>query len=123
MCKTFIVIEPDPVIGLDLVDMLRSAHPRCDLAVLGSLADASGRLQAAAAGACVIVNSSAAAGRSLAMLRDVVVRGGQIVFIGNQPDIDFPAAIVATPFTSAMIMDALLPTGCNQPAPRPVGHT
>jgi hypothetical protein len=63
VCKTFIVIEPDPVIGLDLVDMLRSAYPKYDVAVLGSLLDASGRLQAAGTGACVIVNSSAAADR------------------------------------------------------------
>lgn len=123
MGKTFIVIEPDPVIGLDLVDMLRSAHPACDVAVEGSLLDATGRLQATGPGACVIINSGAVADRSPALLRDVVVRGGQIVFIGAQPDIDFPATVVETPFTSAMIMDALLQSGSDLPVPPPASRT
>jgi DNA-binding NarL/FixJ family response regulator len=123
MSKTFIVIEPDPVVGLDLVEMLRSAHPKCDVVVLGTLLDALGRLQATGAGAFVLINSAAAADRSLAMLRDVVVRGGRVVFIGRQPDIDFPATVVETPFTSAMIMNALLPSEGDQPVHQPAGHT
>ncbi len=123
MCKTFVVVEPDPVVGLDLVEMLRSAYPRCDVVVLGSLLDALGRLQATGAGACVLINSAAVADRSLVMLHDVVVRGGRVVFIGRQPDIDFPATVVETPFTSAMIMNALLLTRCDQPEHQPAGHT
>lgn len=123
MCKTFVVIEPDPVVGLDLVEMLRSVYPKSDVVVLGSLLDASGRLQATGADACVLINSAAAADRSLATLRGVVVRGGRVVFIGRKPNIDFPATVVETPFTSAMIMNALLPTQCGQPEHQPAGHT
>lgn len=105
--RTFIIVEPDPVVGLDLAGALSSAFPtnRTDLFTMAG--EAKAQLAQASASACILLSSRLVSEDVMSALRACAVRGAQIVFVGAVDNVDFPANVVEMPFTTQMIMDVL----------------
>ncbi len=72
---------------------------------------------------CVFFNSRLIDARATEALNAVAARGGQIVFIGDMPEVAFPAFAVDMPFSSDMIMGALGYGASDPPGRPPEAHT
>lgn len=105
--RTFIVVEADPIVSMDLMGMLKFAYANCSLALAAAEADAEKLIKAATGPVCVILNSELVSKRVLTVLRECVARGGQALLIGKKGDLDFPVQTIEFPFNSDMIIDLL----------------
>lgn len=106
--RNFIVVEPDPLVGLDLTGILQSEFPDAELRLFHSQEEACAYIYAVPRPVCVLVNTSVASEAMLILLRDHVVPHGDVLFIGSERDVGFPASFVQTPFTSRMILSSIL---------------
>lgn len=105
--RTFIIIEPDPIIGLDLNGILSSAFPGAALKLFRDIAEAEKHIASAMSSACILLNSKVASCNILPLLSECVARGADVLFIGEANDVGFPANFVQMPFTSDMILTTL----------------
>ena len=106
--RNFIIVEPDPLIGLDLTGILQSEFPDAELTLFHSQEEAGAYIFAAPQPLCVLLNTNAASEAMLTLLRDHVAPRGDVLFIGSERDVGFPASFVQTPFTSRMILSSLV---------------
>ena len=104
---SFVVIEPDPVISLDLDGILKSEFPESKLTLFRGAEEAEKYLLSVASPLCIVVNSSAASAGLLSVLRDCTARMSKVVFIGPMGAVDFPSFTIQMPFTSEMILSTL----------------
>lgn len=105
--NSFVVIEPDPVISLDLGGILKSEFPDAKLTLFRGAEEAEKYLVSIASPLCIVVNSSAASAGLLSVLRDCTARMSKVVFIGPMGAVDFPSLTIQMPFTSEMILSTL----------------
>ena len=105
--RTYIIIEPDPIVGLDLNGILSSAFPDAALKLFRDIAEAEAHIATAMSSACILLNSKVASCGILELLNDCVGRGVNVLFIGETRDVGFPASFVQKPFTSDMILTTL----------------
>jgi len=105
--RTFIIVEPDPVVGLDLAGALSSAFPNSAMNLCMMAAEAKAHISDATTSFCILLNSRLASDEVIGSLRTCVSRGAQVVFVGTIDNVDFPADVVEMPFTTKMIMDVL----------------
>lgn len=112
--RSFIIIEPDPVVGLDLSGILGTAFAGAALSMFRTIGEAEKHIASAASSVCILLNAKAATSGMLPLLRECVAKGGEVMFIGDAADVGFPAYFVQVPFTSEMILTTLtgrLPDG------------
>lgn len=105
--RSFVVIEPDPVIAMDLAGILAHGFPENALTVFRDALAAEKHLLAMTSAVCVLINSRVASAGLLLALRNCVAQQGEVVFIGSMGDLDFPATAIQMPFTSKMILSIL----------------
>jgi hypothetical protein len=105
--RCFVIVEPDPIVSLDLSGILGTAFKDAALMICRDFAEAEQYITDAVSSVCVLLNSNMAASGILPLLRDLVARGGEVMFIGDAHDVDFPAYFVQKPFTSEMILTSL----------------
>ncbi|WP_298860247.1 hypothetical protein [uncultured Sulfitobacter sp.] len=106
--RSFVIVEPDPVIGLDLTGILQSEFPEAELKLFRRQEDAEQHIHKVTSPICVVLSASVATAPMLALLQERVASQGEVLFIGSERDVGFPAAFVQTPFTSEMILSGLI---------------
>jgi len=104
---SFVVIEPDPIISLDLEGILKSEFSYASLTLFRDVEEAGTYLASVGYPLCIVVNSSAASAALLAVLRDCTARMSTVIFIGPIGVLDFPSFTIQMPFTSEMILSTL----------------
>lgn len=106
--RSFYIVEPDPIISMDLHGVVQSSFPQSAVKVVSDADAVVTELQAALQQAATfVINSSVVTEEALEALRAAVTHGAQVLFIGGSVAADFHAACVEMPFTSQMILDAL----------------
>lgn len=123
MNRSFVIIDPDPIVTLDLVSLIKSTYPHGDVAMGRDVQQGAAALTRLMQGDFAFFNTNLMDEAAIDILNGVAARGGQIVFIGSKPDVTFPAMCVEKPFTSAMIMTALGNAASDPPAHPPASHT
>ena len=109
MPANFILLEPDPIICLDLTDMLRVAFPASDVQGGTSLDQATPLINKSGAGTTVLVCESLLDFNKelVKSLTDAAERGAKLVVIGGEPSIPLPAQVLHIPFSSKMVLDLI----------------
>lgn len=109
MMQSFIIIEPDPVVCMDIEGMLIDAFPVSHVSSGASLADIGAAINNCGPGTALFVRGSLVAedDRLRAALHTAVVRKSRVVIIGQADDLDFPAIFVDLPFTTDMVIAAI----------------
>jgi 2-keto-3-deoxy-L-rhamnonate aldolase RhmA len=105
--RTFIVIEPDPIVSMDLAGTLKSAFPESRVNLFQLLTEAKKQISTSPKTACILVSSSLVSSSMTEMLRDWVALGARLVFVGDINDVDVPSDVVQKPFTTQMILSVL----------------
>lgn len=114
--KKFIIIEPDPIVAMDVEGLLTNQLPGAHVIAGGSLADIG-----AAAHDCGPDTTMVIKGTLIAhdddlrfVVQTAAIRQARIVVIGGPFDFDFPATFIELPFTSDMVLAAMTP-GAPEP--------
>lgn len=97
MNRSFVIIEPDPIISMDLVGALKTAFPKSDVSVSQMFADAVMHLAAAPASISILLSHSLVSEKTLGILSDYVARGAKVVFVGDVGSVDFQSTVVDMP--------------------------
>ena len=105
--RTFIVIQNDPIVSMDLLGLLETSFPESAIHLFDQLEAASVMIEASMASACVLIGSNLVTKTSLASVEDFIARGARMVIVGGGDGVSFAAAVVNTPFTTEMILDVL----------------
>ena len=121
MRHIFYVIEPDPVVRLDLSTALPSQFPECQVHFEDALSEA--LRPPDGAHSCVLVNGSLPLGDRKDDLSACASRGISIIFIGTPKESIPNAHVLETPFTNRMIFEAVTNAASVPPATRPEDHT
>ena len=112
MTKLFILIEPDPIVALDLDGLLSSRYPDAAKAAGSEFSDVAEAFQMC--GPLTTIFARATLVTSDPDLHDAVVnaatRGSHVVLIGAEQETAFPAVFVDLPFTNDMLVTAIEPT-------------
>ncbi|MCX7559261.1 hypothetical protein OS190_06735 [Sulfitobacter sp. F26204] len=106
--RLFIVIQPDPVVGMDLVEMLELAFPQSTVVLFEHLEKASVCIEASQASACILIDSSLVSDVTSADFERYAAAGARMVVIGVGNGVSFAADVVNKPFTTEMILNALI---------------
>lgn len=121
MQHLFIVIEPDPIVSMDLMGALQAGYPGSTVQVVGSIAEV--RAHSDLRSLRLLINSAVLSGAEPQLLNDILKRGGQIISIGGAPATGQVAATLEMPFTSEMILDAVSSVARGPHAHQPEAHT
>ncbi|MEY1556369.1 hypothetical protein AB3Y40_12120 [Yoonia sp. R2331] len=112
MPNQFILIEPDPVVALDLNGLLSSRYPDAVKVSGGTFADVAKAFQMCGPRTTVFARATLVASDN--DLHDAVMaaatRGSHIVLIGAEQKTSFPAVFVDLPFTNDMLVAAIDPS-------------
>lgn len=107
--KNFIIIEPDPIVAMDVEGLLISQFPRALITTGASLADIGPVIHNCSPASTMVVKGTLLADDD--DLRRVVqiaaVREARIVVIGGPFDFGFPSTFIELPFTSDMVLAAM----------------
>ena len=109
LARSFIIIEPDPIVCLDMEGMLTTRYPQSDVIAGASLSDIGHAIHTCGPDSTLFIKSALFSEDEalLRVTRSAVTRGGQVVIIGHSVEVDFAATFVELPFTTGMIMAAL----------------
>lgn len=123
MDRTFIIVEPDPVVTMDIVGALKGAYPTNDVKMATTLSEASQLIGATEGRIAIFVNGVVSKVRDNNILNTVAASAAQIIFVGQGIDIGMPATVIEMPFTTDMILNAISNDEPDRPAHQPVIHT
>ncbi len=120
VARNFIVVEPDPIVRMDIEGMLLAEYPASQLATGDSLSEVGAALNSCGVETTLIVRGSLISENEdlLRVLRAAATRGSHLVVIGDMEDFDLPATFLELPFTTEMVVAAVAP-GANQDGIRP----
>lgn len=104
--ESFIIIEPDPIVVMDIEGLLTAQFPRARIVAGASLADIGPAVDGCGPETTFVVKGSIVADDD--DLRRVVagaaVRKARIVVIGGPFEFDFAATFIEMPFSSDMML-------------------
>ena len=113
----FIIIQPDPIVRMDIEGMLVTQYPQCRVDAGASLQDIGSAIYGAGPETTLIVKGALVSGSAdlRLVLKTAVTRGSRIVITGDCDPVDFPARFVQVPFTNDILSSAVR----DQPDPSP----
>ena len=123
MDHSFVVVEPDPVVRMDLVGTLEHRFPAAIVAAFSSVDEMGQIMDHLAVSACVFVSGALVPDLAPDLARLVVETGGRVVSIGAPRSDAVLTTVLEMPFTMTTILDALSSGAPDQPAPLPEAHT
>ena len=111
MSKDFIIIEPDPIVRIDLEGTLMHDFPLSSINIGETLGDVQDALGAAARDAVLFVKGGMLLTDVdlLEAVKTLAARGCHIVSIGKVEMLDFVSTCVELPFTTEMVLEAVRP--------------
>ena len=106
--RTFFVVEPDPVVSLDLVGTLQSAFPLAHVTSAAMIEEALRGLGSELPDrTSILMSASLATESTIGALRELIAKGAEIIMVGEGQSFGLPVSIVETPFTTDMILSVL----------------
>lgn len=105
--QTFVIVEPDPVVSMDLVGVVSTAFPRSSVNVNTLFTDEQAEIVAASSAVTILLSAALVTENTMNLLRSFIANGVHIVFIGEPVIIEPFTTVVSVPFTSRMILNAL----------------
>ena len=109
MANNFIIIEPDPIVCMDVEGMLTDHFPDCRVVSGFSLSSVGAEIYNCGPDTALFVKSTLLVESDdlRRVAATAATRGSQIVVIGSVKDLSFPVTIVELPFTMDMVMAAI----------------
>ncbi|WP_299286075.1 hypothetical protein [uncultured Tateyamaria sp.] len=123
MIQSIIVIEPDPLVRMDLMGALQDGHVDAILSECATVSDATPLVLQAKGPVTVFVNSSLMPQLEPATQHAIIQSRGKIICVGDARPTVVPITILEKPFTTPMIMDALSNGAHGRPVSRPEVRT
>ncbi|WP_299728037.1 hypothetical protein [uncultured Tateyamaria sp.] len=123
MNLSFVIVEPDPVVRMDLVGTLEHSFPAGSVTACASTAEITQLFETLAASASFFVNGALLPDLAPEVTRAILAAGGRIVSVGKPATDAVPSTLLEVPFTMTTILDALANAAPDLPVPRPAGHT
>lgn len=105
--QSYIVVEPDPVVSMDLVETLQGAFDDARVIAAQSVPEAIDAIACAPKNAYILFNHEIVTDLALQILRKRASQGASVVFIGKCASTDFPSRTFDVPFSSKMVLSAL----------------
>ncbi|WP_187428537.1 hypothetical protein ROLI_044690 [Roseobacter fucihabitans] len=118
MNQSFVVVEPNPVVLMDLVGTLQHSFPAGSVASLASGSEIGHLLDQVALTTCFFVNGALISELAPDVVRTIIDAGGRIVSIGRSASDVVPATVLEIPFTTTMILEALSIDAPDLPLPQ-----
>lgn len=119
MDLSFVIVEPDPVVRMDLVGTLEHSFPAGTVVSVSSASEIGQLFEtltpSATLSAVVFVNGALMPDLAPEIVRAIVGAGGRIVSIGRSDSDAIPSTMLDVPFTMSMILDVL---AGDAPGPR-----
>lgn len=109
MSKDFIILEPDPIVCMDLEGMLIGRFPNSYLAQGASLSDIGAAIYNCGPDSVLFIRSTLMdeSDDIRRVVQTIASRGSHVVIIGQQKQVAFPATFVDLPFTTEMVFSAV----------------
>ncbi|EBA11156.1 hypothetical protein [Roseobacter sp. CCS2] len=109
MSKTFIILEPDPVVAMDLEGALIQRFPSCHVTAGASLQEIGAAIHQCGPDTTMFVKNTLFIGDDdfKRVVQTAATRGSHIVTIGAVEDLDVPSTFVEMPFTTDMVIAAV----------------
>ena len=109
MARNFIIIEPDPVVCMDIEGMLIATYPDCQIAAGSSLAEIGAAIYNCGPDSALIVRGTLISDSDdlKRVVQTAAARGAKIVVLGDFNDVGCPASYVELPFTSETVCAAV----------------
>jgi len=109
MTRNFIIVEPDPIVSLDIEGMLIAQYPDAHIAFGASLTEIGAAIYNCTTDTTLVVKGSLILESDDLdrVVKTAATRGSKIVIIGDVTELDFPARFVALPFTTDMVLAAV----------------
>lgn len=104
--NTFILVETNPVISMDVLGMIDEAFPDHKLIQGENLGAVTPDVKAAGPEVTLIISAGMSSTEDAAMLRDAVARGSQLIWLGEPEVDDIPAIVITLPFTNDTVLAA-----------------
>ncbi len=106
--ENFIIIEPDPIVAMDVEGLLITQFPRAHVVTGASLADIGSAIHNCGPDTTFVVKGALLASDDdlMRVVRIAAVRKARIVVIGEPFELAFPANFISLPFTSDMMLAA-----------------
>ncbi|MEL7211344.1 MAG: hypothetical protein AAGK92_01705 [Pseudomonadota bacterium] len=114
MSKSFVILEPDPIVCMDLEGMLIGRFPGSPLMQGAALSDLGTAIYNCGPDTTFFVRSNLMDEDKdvSGVIETVATRGSHIVIIGPDRQTAFPATFIDLPFTTDMIVAAVDPSAC-----------
>ena len=123
MDRVFIVVDPDPLVNLDLVGIIKNAFPKSRVVNTQMVSEAMPILLEGKQRSILVIRSAALGKRLAEALKNFVARQGAVILIGNDMTTDFPKEVVDMPFTDDMILNAISSAASDLPVRPPASRT
>ena len=121
--RVFIVVDPDPLVNLDLVGIIKNAFPKSRVVNTQMVSEAMPILLEGKQRSILVIRSAALGKRLAEALKNFVARQGAVILIGNDMTTDFPKEVVDMPFTDDMILNAISSAASDLPVRPPASRT
>lgn len=106
--RAFFIVEPNPIISMDLVGVIRSGFPESIVNVAQIVSDAITQISGLAPKEkSVLLSGRLVSNQSIRMVSDAIGPEGRLVVVGETPVSGINGPIVPLPFTTRMILTAL----------------
>jgi hypothetical protein len=104
--ENFIIIEPDPIVAMDVEGLLTAQFPRACITAGASLVDIGPAIHSCGPETTLVVKGSIVAYDDdlRRVVREAAVRMARIVVIGGPFEFDFAVTFIELPFTSDMML-------------------
>jgi len=109
--KNFIIIEPDPIVCMDVEGMLATAYPESRVIAGASLSDIGSAIYTCSPNTMLFVKGALVSDSDdlRRVLQTAAARGCRIVTIGEAEGLDVPVTHIELPFTTDMVIAAVTP--------------
>ena len=116
MARNFIIVEPDPIVCMDVEGMLVAQYPGAQVVAGASFKGIGAAIDNSGPDSTLFVKGAlvTASDDLRRVLQAAATRGSRIVIIGESKAVNFPAIFLELPFTTDIVIavvDRDVPTG------------
>lgn len=110
MARNFIIIDPDPIVSLDLEGLLLSNFPQADIVSVCSPEEITKYKRVTTEETTLFVRSHMMAENDdvARLVKAAAAAGSSVVLIGSHAGADIPAQIVDLPFTNESVLQKIV---------------
>ena len=123
MDHSFVVVEPDPIVRMDLAGALEDNFPNSRVEICASTDELQSSFMSMDSPVNLFVNATILSDLPPDMIKSVGDGGGRVVRVGSSTLPSDQTAVLDVPFSTAMILEAVSNVAPDPHAHQPEGHT